>query len=220
MQLIVDHLAITRGGEPVLQGISFAVAAGETLLVTGPNGVGKSTLLRVIAGLLPAEQGAVRLSGAGLAGHRREHMHYLGHRNAMKPTLTARENLSFWKAFMDADGDRTGPGGAAMTVMEAAEAVGLSAIADLPFGYLSAGQQRRLAMAKLLVAHRPVWLLDEPTAALDAASEAIFAGLVSAHVGAGGIVVAATHQPLGIEAARKLALAPSAATFASPAGRA
>ena len=117
----------------------------------------------------------------------------------MKRELTVEENLSFWKTFL---GDMAG--GAGVPVEEAVEAVGLGGIAHLPFGYLSAGQQRRMAMAKLLVAWRPVWILDEPTAALDAAAEDMFAGLVTAHLARGGIAIAATHQPLGLEGVQEL----------------
>lgn len=200
MRLVATDLSARRGEDLIFAGVSFALSAGEALVVTGPNGVGKSTLLRTLAGLIAPESGAVRLDGAGgSAAHLAEHAHYLGHQNAMKRELTVRENLSFWQSFM-ANED----GGPTLSVPEAAEAVGLGEITHLPFGYLSAGQQRRMAMAKLLVAHRPVWLLDEPTSALDAASEALFAGIVAEHCTAGGIVVAATHRPLGLADPKRL----------------
>jgi heme exporter protein A len=196
ISLVVEGLSAKRGEDLIFKDISFVLTAGEALVVTGPNGSGKSTLLRVLVGLLAAESGRVLLDGiSSEIGHPRELCHYLGHRNAMKRELTVEENLSFWKSFM---GDSTG--GSGMAVEEAAEALGLGGISHLPFGYLSAGQQRRMAMAKLLVAYRPVWLLDEPTAALDASADRLFAALVTRHLGAGGIVVAATHQPLGVEA--------------------
>jgi heme exporter protein A len=196
ISLVVEGLSAKRGEDLIFQDISFILKAGQALVVTGPNGSGKSTLLRVLAGLLAAESGTVRLDGVAVEiGQPRELCHYLGHRNAMKRELTVAENLSFWKSFM---GDSAG--GLGMAVEEAAEALGLGGISHLPFGYLSAGQQRRMAMAKLLVAYRPVWLLDEPTAALDARADRLFAALVIRHLGAGGIVVAATHQPLGVEA--------------------
>jgi heme exporter protein A len=199
IRLRVEGLSAKRGEDLIFHDISFIVAAGEALIVTGPNGSGKSTLLRVLAGLLAPETGTVRLDDtAADTGHPRELCHYLGHRNAMKHELTVEENLSFWKTFM---GDSVG--GSGIGIEEATEALGLGGISHLPFGYLSAGQQRRMAMAKLLVAYRPVWILDEPTAALDAAADRLFAGLVERHLGAGGIVVAATHQPLGV-AAREL----------------
>lgn len=200
ISLVVEGLSAKRGEDLIFHDISFLLAAGQALVVTGANGSGKSTLLRVLAGLLGAESGSVRLDGMSSdIGHPRELCHYLGHRNAMKRELTVEENLSFWKSFM---GDSTG--GYGTGVEEATEALGLGGISHLPFGYLSAGQQRRMAMAKLLVAHRPIWLLDEPTAALDASADRLFAALVSRHLGAGGIVVAATHQPLGVESVREL----------------
>lgn len=200
MRLLAEGLSARRGEDLIFNDISFALSAGEALVVTGPNGSGKSTLLRVLAGLLIAESGSLKLeNGPPEMRHPSEISHYLGHRNAMKRELTVAENLSFWKDFM---GDSQG--GAGKGLAEAVEAVGLPGIAHLPFGYLSAGQQRRMAMAKLLVAYRPIWILDEPTAALDAGADKLFAGLVNAHLDRGGIVVAATHQPLGLERTREL----------------
>ena len=200
MRLVAGGLSATRGEDLIFQDISFEIESGEALVVKGPNGSGKSTLLRVLAGLLPTVSGTVKLLAAPHPVERlSEACHYLGHRNAMKRELTVDENLAFWKAFF-ADF----AGGEGVPIDEAVEAVGLGGIAHLPFGYLSAGQQRRMAMAKLLVAWRPVWILDEPTAALDAAAEAMFAGLVIAHLSRGGIAIAATHQPLGLEGAKEL----------------
>ena len=194
MRLIADNLSAKRGDSFIFQGLSFEVAERTALVVTVPNGSGKSTLLRVVAGLLAADTGQVRITGTTeLIGRASEACHYLGHRNAMKRELTVRENLSFWQSYMGAFENRAG-----ITVEEAAEKVGLAGITHLPFGYLSAGQQRRMAIAKLLVTWRPVWLLDEPTAALDVSADDMFAGLVKAHLNSGGIVIAATHQPLGI----------------------
>lgn len=195
MRLVAEGLSARRGEDLIFQDISFEIAGGEALVVKGANGSGKSTLLRVLAGLLPAEMGSAKLLAAAQPVERlSEAAHYLGHRNAMKRELTVEENLAFWKAFL---GDFAG--GVGVSIDEAAESVGLGGIVHLPFGYLSAGQQRRMAMAKLLVAWRPVWILDEPTAALDAAAEEMFAGLVTAHLARGGIAIAATHQPLGLE---------------------
>lgn len=196
IRLVVEGLSAQRGEDLIFHDISFVLSAGQALVVTGPNGSGKSTLLRVLAGLLEALSGTVRIEGAPAEiGHPRELCHYLGHRNAMKRELTVTENLAFWKSFMGDSANDHGVG-----IEAAVEAVGLAGISHLPFGYLSAGQQRRMAMAKLLVSHRPIWLLDEPTAALDASADRLFAGLVTHHLAAGGIVVAATHQPLGVEA--------------------
>jgi heme exporter protein A len=200
MRLVAEGLSARRGEDLIFRDISFEIAGGEALVVTGANGSGKSTLLRVLAGLLAAEAGTARLLAAAQPVERlAEAAHYLGHRNAMKRELTVDENLTFWKAFL---GDFAG--GAGLSVDEAADRVGLGGIVHLPFGTLSAGQQRRMAMAKLLVAWRPVWILDEPTAALDVAAESMFAGLVTAHLSRGGIAVAATHQPLGLDGVREL----------------
>ncbi|MCV9998020.1 heme ABC exporter ATP-binding protein CcmA [Pararhizobium sp. YC-54] len=196
ISLAVEDLSAKRGEDLIFHDISFVLEAGQALIVTGPNGSGKSTLLRVLAGLLAAETGKVQIKGAVPdIGHPRELCHYLGHHNAMKRELTVQENLSFWKSFM---GDSAG--GSGIGIEAATEALGLGGISHLPFGYLSAGQQRRMAMAKLLVAYRPVWILDEPTAALDAAADRLFAGLVERHLRTGGIAIAATHQPLGVAA--------------------
>ncbi|PDT06249.1 heme ABC exporter ATP-binding protein CcmA [Rhizobium chutanense] len=195
MHLTAENLAARRGEDLIFANISFHLRAGEALVLTGRNGSGKSTLLRVVAGLLRPEKGTVILrDGEGREDrHPGEASHYLGHRNAMKNELTVAENLEFWRVFLG------NPGTAGLPVEDAAEAVGLSGITHLPFGYLSAGQQRRIAFAKLLVAHRPVWILDEPTAALDASADRLLAGLIEAHLAKGGIVLAATHQPLGLE---------------------
>ncbi|MBD9374679.1 heme ABC exporter ATP-binding protein CcmA [Rhizobium sp. ARZ01] len=195
MRLVAEGLSAKRGEDLIFQDISFEVEAGKALVVKGPNGSGKSTLLRVVAGLLPHESGKVRLSDQGTQSPEAvaAACHYLGHRNAMKRELTVEENLRFWRAFL---GDSAGGNG--MGIEQAADAVGLGGIVHLPFGYLSAGQQRRMAMAKLLVAWRPVWILDEPTAALDTAAEMMFAGLVKEHLKRGGLALAATHQPLGL----------------------
>lgn len=191
MRLVAENLAGARGGETIFKDISFVLDEGGALAVTGPNGVGKSTLLRVIAGLLPNSAGTVRLDG-GQAPFETldEAVHYLGHLNAMKTVLSVDENLRFWQEFNGAPHLEAG---------EALEMVGLAGIGHLPFGYLSTGQKRRAAIAKLLVSYRPVWLLDEPTAGLDKASEKQFAALMGAHLEDGGIIVAATHLALGLE---------------------
>ena len=201
MLLTAENLAVRRGEDLIFMNVSFKLSSGQAMLLTGPNGSGKSTLLRVIAGLLRPEEGHVTLAGEGLETDVRasEASHYLGHRNAMKQDLSVFENLNFWKKFL---GDFDG--GSSLDIEEAAEAVGLASITHLPFGYLSAGQQRRFAMAKLLVAWRPIWILDEPTAALGASADLMFTGLVKTHLAKGGMAVAATHQPLGLENAQEL----------------
>src|SRR5690606_40067644 len=156
----------------------------------GPSGAGKSTLLRAVAGLLPAAAGGAPLEGGGDAlPDAQAGAHLLGHANAMKPGLSVAENLAFWRGFA---------GHAHLPVDEALDMVGLGEIGHLPFGYLSTGQRRRIGIARLLVSYRPVWLLDEPTAGLDRASEAQFGALMRAHLEDGGIIVAATHVELGL----------------------
>ncbi|MCB5202321.1 heme ABC exporter ATP-binding protein CcmA [Neorhizobium sp. T786] len=201
MRLTADKLAARRGEDLLFSDISFDLGAGEALILTGRNGSGKSTLLRVVAGLLRPERGTVTWAapGSDISVRASEACHYLGHRNAMKAELSVAENLSFWKSFF---GDFDG--GTALSVHEAADRVGLEGITHLPFGYLSAGQQRRMAFAKLLVAHRPVWILDEPTAALDTRAEATFTDLIREHLDRGGLLLAATHQPLGLEGTQEL----------------
>jgi len=196
MRLAVENVDGERGGELVFSGVSFALDAGRALLVTGPNGAGKSTLLRIVAGLLPAAAGAVTFAGGAEAfPDAKAACHYLGHPNGMKAALTVEENLAFWRDFL---------GEQRLSPLEALEMVGLGEIGHLPFGYLSTGQRRRTAIARLLISYRPVWLLDEPTAGLDHASEARFSELMRAHLSDGGIIVAATHLPLGLEGAEEL----------------
>jgi heme exporter protein A len=200
MRLVGEQVEVSRGERSIFDGIAFDVPAGKALVVTGPNGSGKSTLLKAIAGFLQISAGKIRLEGGDPEKSLGEHCHYLAHANALKPQLSVHENLSFWQGFL----------GAGLEISQALEAVGLSGIGDLPAGYLSAGQKRRVAIARLLVTSRPVWLVDEPTSALDAASEARFAAIVDRHLQQGGIVVAATHQPLGLEGALALDLAAAA----------
>lgn len=197
MRLIGDKLSSVRGGRTLFADLSFVVAAGEALVVTGPNGSGKTSLLRTIAGLLPPFDGRVRLDGGAADQLLREQCHYIGHLNALKGTLTVVENAGFWAHFL---------GGAADRVERALDTLGLAALRDIPAGYLSAGQQRRLGLARLLVAERPVWLLDEPTASLDSAGQDTLILAVNAHLAGGGIAVAATHAPLAFVNAHTLAL--------------
>ena len=198
MKLLVENLGLERGARAVISGLSFAVQAGEALVLTGANGAGKTTLLRALAGLIRPAAGSLRLEGADGEKTVAEQAHFIGHQNAVKSSLTAGENLSFWANYLgEAGSDRIG---------QALSRFNLTPLEAIPAGYLSAGQKRRLGLARLLVAERPVWLLDEPTVSLDAASTAILGEVVNAHVSAGGIAIAATHLPLGLTAARELAL--------------
>ncbi|PYE89301.1 heme ABC exporter ATP-binding protein CcmA [Phyllobacterium leguminum] len=197
MRLLARNLSAERSGETIFADLEFVIEAGGALIVTGPNGAGKSTLLRIIAGLLPPLSGSVRLEGGDRFPDLQSACHYLGHTNAMKPALSVQENLAFWQDF---NGERR------MNIDEALDTVGLEGIDHFPFGYLSTGQKRRVSIAKLLVSYRPVWLLDEPTAGLDKVSEDRFAGFMRGHLDEGGIIVAATHLPLGLDGAQELAM--------------
>jgi heme exporter protein A len=192
MRLSAAGLCCLRGGREVFAGVSFAVGAGEALLIRGRNGAGKSSLLRMVAGLVRIAAGRLDFSGGDPDGSIAEQAHLLGHQDAVKPSLTVGENLQFWAHYF----------GGAGNVTEALAGVGLAALADLPAAYLSAGQRRRLSIARLLAAKRPIWLLDEPTASLDEAAQAQFAKIVHAHLAGGGIVLAATHGPIGVDGAQ------------------
>ena len=199
MQLSGNDVTCVRGGREVFASLDFAVTQGEALCVTGRNGAGKSSLLRIIAGLLAATAGTIRLDGGDAERTLPEQCHFLGYREALKPALSVRENLRFWQDFL---GGRTGESCAGSLA-----AVGLERLSELPASYLSAGQRRRLALARLIAVKRPIWLLDEPTAALDADGQALLTGLMRRHLQAGGLIVAATHDPLDIPA-RELRLEP------------
>ncbi|HTN64330.1 MAG TPA: heme ABC exporter ATP-binding protein CcmA [Devosia sp.] len=184
LTLSAHGLAIGRGGLVLASALDFAVGNGKCLLLRGPNGVGKSTLLLTLAGIVAPLGGRFELTPEDDNGPQ---LHYCGHRNALKQRLSVVENLRFWAALNGPDG---------MAPLAALERVGLGATANLDAGYLSAGQGRRLALARLLVTARPLWLLDEPTAALDSDGHALVARLIDAHLDAGGLVIAATHDPI------------------------
>jgi heme exporter protein A len=193
-------LLCVRGERRVFAGLDFAIAAGGLLVLTGPNGSGKSSLLRVMAGLLRPAQGALTWDGAPVAEDpeaQAARLHYLGHLDAVKPVLTAAENLAFWAALHGQDAAKVAP---------ALAAFDLAALAEVPGGMLSAGQKRRVALARLLVAPAEVWLLDEPTVGLDTASLARLSAAIADHRGTGGRVVAATHVTLEAQDAETLDL--------------
>jgi heme exporter protein A len=202
MNLSGVDLTCIRGGHLVFSRINFLVAGGRPLVLTGPNGAGKSSLLRVIAGLVRPAAGRLELEGGDSELSVSEQAHYVGHLDPLKPALTVAENLTFWTRFLN--------GGAspkdATRTPHSLDAVGLADLAHLPAGYLSAGQRRRLSLARMLAVPRPIWLLDEPTTALDAASQERLRRVMHEHLSGGGLVVAATHAPLGLEQAGELRL--------------
>lgn len=189
MILNVQDLSIARGGVRVLEGVSFALDAGQALVLRGPNGIGKTTLLRTVAGLQPALEGRIDAAPDALA--------YVGHADGIKSTLSVTENLSFWAQVF----------GKSM-ISQALKAYELEPLADRPAGLLSAGQKRRLGLARLLVTERKLWILDEPTVSLDATAVAMFAAAIRAHLAGGGAALMATHIDLGLDEAEVLELGP------------
>jgi heme exporter protein A len=195
MELVLEQLACRRGGRTVFAGLDFRLAAGSAI-VRGPNGAGKSSLLRIVAGLMPPAAGDVRLGGVSLARDRaglHERVALAGHLDAVKPALTVAENLGFWAGIL---GDGAADDG--RRAAAALERFGLGPIADRPAGQCSAGQRRRLGLARLLIADRPLWLLDEPSVSLDATATALVAELIREHVRQGGLALIATHVELGL----------------------
>ncbi|MDB5615689.1 MAG: Cytochrome c biosis ATP-binding export protein CcmA [Devosia sp.] len=184
LTLRATGLSWGRGGMALGTNVSFSVGAGQCLLLRGPNGGGKTTLLLTLAGIIAPLDGTFAIEGAD---EDQRVLHYCGHRNAIKPRLTVLENLAFWAEVSGATG---------ITSVAALDEVGLGHLADLDAGYLSAGQSRRLALARLLVSHRPLWLLDEPTAALDSEGHELVTRLIDYHLDMGGLAIAATHDPI------------------------
>jgi heme exporter protein A len=197
MRLYGENLSLERGGRRLFADLSFEVREGEALVIQGSNGAGKSSLLRAIAGFLPFSGGRLRHEGGDAHANLGEQAHYLGHADSLRSTLTAEENLAFWAIVQ---------GGGVFGLQPALERLGLPHVLDFPVRALSAGQKRRVALARLLVAHREIWLLDEPTTALDVGGQALFANAMQEHLSKGGLIVVATHAPLGIVATREVRL--------------
>jgi len=196
--LEITDLAISRGGRRLFSGVSLTLGAGEACAVTGANGAGTTSLLRAVAGFLTPEAGRIAFSGAGAAGGRAADLHFLGHQDGLKPARTGAEELIFWTRW---------DGAAPQEVEAAVEALALAPLLPLEIRRLSAGQRRRLALARLAATARPLWLLDEPFGPLDARWRACLATMMTRHLDGGGLILAAVHDPLPIPA-RELEIAP------------
>jgi heme exporter protein A len=188
MRLFGKELAVERGQRRIFRDLSFSAAGGELLALTGPNGSGKTTLLRLIAGLIRPQAGRIEFEGGERDLTIGQQAHLIGHQHGVKPSLTVVENLRYWKDFLGGE-----------TLQGGLEGFGLERLSNFPAGVLSAGQRRRLSLSRLLVARRPIWLLDEPTAGLDQPSRAQLAEHMRGHLDRGGIIIAATHGTLGLK---------------------
>lgn len=196
MKLNAENVTCVRGGRTVFSGLSFSLGAGECMALTGPNGAGKSSLLRCVAGLVEPVEGEITLEGADPELTVGQSAHYVGHLNAIKTAMSVRENIGFWTKFLG-----TSDTGADL------ETFGLDAHGTIPAALLSSGQGRRLALSRLVAVARPLWLLDEPTVGLDAASQEVLVGVMKDHLASGGLLIAATHTELGIDFDHRLELA-------------
>jgi heme exporter protein A len=206
MKLTASDITCFRGGRLVLEDVSFALASGVASVLRGPNGAGKSTLLRVVAGLVDYQEGALAWTdeaGEAIDNDETPHTslyHYVGHLDAVKPSLSVRENLAFWGDLYEAAGDVEG----------ALETLGLAGLADVPGAYLSAGQKKRLGLAKLKLGTRPLWILDEPSVSLDTGGVSLVASMIRTHCERGGMALVTTHVDIGLKDDAIQALALSA----------
>jgi heme exporter protein A len=195
--LAAHDLSCRRGSRKLFEGLSFALVPGEALLVTGPNGAGKTSLLRLVSALLPLEGGSFRVTGAASDAAVPELCHYVGHANGIKTSLSVRENLAFYADYLGGDG---------ANLADALAAFKLGELSAFPAGMLSAGQKRKLALSRLFAAPRPIWLLDEPSVSLDAASVKQLDAALERHLKASGVAIVASHVAPNIKFARKLVL--------------
>lgn len=185
----VINLGCSRAGRKIFENIGFSLKSGKLLVVEGRNGSGKTSLLRIMAGLLKNDVGDIIISGPDPSENNVENFHFVGHKEGLKAALTVSETLKFWQILL---------GNCKSSIPAALEVVGLSKVSELPCSYLSAGQRRRLILARLLVSHRPIWLLDEPMTALDPSAKMMFENLVKDHLSEGGMAVIATHEQISI----------------------
>ena len=200
-QLSVKDLKCIRGGRTVFEGLNLRVKCGSGIELAGPNGAGKSSLLRVLAGFIAPAKGQILLDGGQDELSIGEQCHYVGHLNGVKRAFTVRENLEFWNEFLETETNATSTG-----VDRALETFDLAYLHDIPANLLSAGQSRRLGLARLALGYRPLWLLDEPSVSLDEASRKALGRVIAAHMKSGGMVIAATHAPLGVKFSQVLRL--------------
>ncbi|MEN2494274.1 MAG: Cytochrome c biogenesis ATP-binding export protein CcmA [Hyphomicrobiaceae bacterium hypho_1] len=208
--LKITDLVVKRSDCIVLNNVNVEITSGEAVIVTGPNGVGKTTLLRAIAGYIPIVSGSILMKGIDPQVEISERLHYIGHHNALMHALSVRENLKFWAEFLDEEyhkcGNKNSRTISTDSVETALEFFRLDKLAEQPVAYLSAGQKRRAALARLMVAYRPLWLLDEPTVALDNESVKTLTSLANTHLRNGGLILAATHFPLLFEMSNEIEL--------------